>query len=346
MGNKENSGVVKTVKKDITKSEKPITDFSNEPLLADNPGRFVILPIKYDDIWRMYKQAQASFWTAEEVDLEKDLKDDEKYFISHVLAFFAARDGNVNENLVERFMQEVQIPEARCFYGFQIAIENIHSEMYSLLIDTYIKDRMERDRLFNAIETFPAIKKKAQWALRWINSNNATYAERVVAFASVEGIFFSGSFAAIFWLKKRGLMPGLSFSNELISRGEGLHTDFACLMFRHLVNKPSQERIYEIVKDAVNIECEFLTEALPVRLIGMNADLMVQYIQFVADRLLLELDCEKVYNTTNPFDFMENISLEGKTNFFEKKVGEYQKAGMAMKGSCSEDAVFTTDADF
>ena len=280
-----------------------------------------------------------------------------------MLAFFAASDGIVNENLVERFMQEIQVPEARCFYGFQIMMENIHSEMYSLLIDTYIKDREERNRLFNAIETFPAIKKKAQWALRWINSNQATYAERVIAFASVEGIFFSGSFAAIFWLKKRGLMPGLSFSNELISRDEGLHTDFACLMYRHLVNKPSQERIYEIVRDAVDIECEFLTEALPVRLIGlgwcwiifiiltvniagMNSDLMVEYIKFVADRLLVELECEKLYRTTNPFDFMENISLEGKTNFFEKKVGEYQKAGMAMKGSCSEDAVFTTDADF
>merc|ERR1712198_708371 len=257
-----------------------------------------------------YKKAQASFWTAEEVDLEKDLKDwneklkdDERYFISHVLAFFAASDGIVNENLVERFMQEIQIPEARCFYGFQIAIENIHSEMYSQLIATYIKEKNERDKLFNAIENFPAIKKKAQWALRWINANNATYAERVVAFASVEGIFFSGSFASIFWLKKRGLMPGLSFSNELISRDEGLHTDFACLMFKHLVNKPSKARI-------------------------------------------MEIGCDKFYKTTNPFDFMENISLEGKTNFFEKKVGEYQKAGMAMKGSCSEDAVFTTDADF
>merc|ERR1712046_460930 len=285
-------------------------------------------------------------------DLGRDLNDwnslnkNERYFISNILAFFAASDGIVLENLGRRFMGEIQIPEARCFYGFQVMMENMHSEMYSLLIDTYIKDREERNRLFNAIETFPAIKKKAQWALRWINSNNATYAERVIAFASVEGIFFSGSFAAIFWLKKRGLMPGLSFSNELISRDEGLHTDFACLMYRHLVNKPSQDRIYEIIKDAVNIECEFLTEALPCRLIGMNADLMVQYIQFVADRLLVELDCDKVYNTSNPFDFMENISLEGKTNFFEKKVGEYQKAGMAMKGSCSEDAVFTTDADF
>jgi len=357
ISNKENAGAVKAVTKelkDITVGDKPpVKDFSDEPLLADNPNRFVILPIQYDDIWRMYKQAQASFWTAEEVDLEKDLKDwneklkdDERYFISHVLAFFAASDGIVNENLVERFMQEVQIPEARCFYGFQIAIENIHSEMYSLLIDTYIKDRNERTRLFNAIENFPAIKKKADWALRWINSKNATYAERIVAFASVEGIFFSGSFASIFWLKKRGLMPGLSFSNELISRDEGLHTDFACLMFRHLVNKPTKQRILDIVTDAVEIECEFLTEALPVKLIGMNCDLMVEYIKFVADRLLLELECDKFYNTTNPFDFMENISLEGKTNFFEKKVGEYQKAAGAMKGNNAEEALFTTDADF
>merc|ERR1711936_250192 len=323
-----------------------------EPLLKENPHRFVILPIQYDDIWAMYKKAMASFWTAEEIDLTADLrdweglKDDEKHFIKHVLAFFAASDGIVNENLVERFMQEVQVPEARCFYGFQIAMENIHSETYSLLIDTYIKDPAERDRLFNAIETFPAIKKKAEWALRWINANNATYAERIVAFASVEGIFFSGSFASIFWLKKRGLMPGLSFSNELISRDEGLHTDFACLMFKHLANKPSKARILEIVTDAVEIECEFLTEALPCRLIGMNADLMVEYIKFVADRLLRDLDCEKHYNTVNPFDFMESISLEGKTNFFEKKVGEYQKAANAMRGSTAEDAVFTTDADF
>merc|ERR1711936_299981 len=294
---KEKNG--KVPKKDITETAMAV-DFSQEPLLKDNPNRFVILPIQYDDIWAMYKKAQASFWTAEEVDLEKDLRDwneklkeDERYFISHVLAFFAASDGIVNENLVERFMQEVQIPEARCFYGFQIAIENIHSEMYSLLIDTYIKDRQERNKLFNAIETFPAIKKKAEWALRWINANNATYAERIVAFASVEGIFFSGSFASIFWLKKRGLMPGLSFSNELISRDEGLHTDFACLMFKHLVNKPSKARIMEIVCDAVEIECEFLTEAQPVRLIGMNHELMVQYIKFVADRLLLELGCDK-----------------------------------------------------
>merc|ERR1711892_341417 len=233
--------------------------------------------------------------------------------------------------------------EARCFYGFQIAIENIHSEMYSLLIDTYIKEHDERERLFNAIDTIPAVKKKADWALKWINSDNATYAERVIAFASVEGIFFSGSFAAIFWVKKRGLMPGLTFSNELISRDEGLHTDFACLMFRHLVNKPSPASVESIIREAVEIECEFLTEALPVALIGMNEILMVQYIKFVAYRLLVELDCEKVWKVENPFDFMENISLEGKTNFFEKKVGEYQKAGVM---SSKEESKFTLDADF
>merc|ERR1712079_51966 len=350
--NNENAGIVKQAKKpvrDITETRMVIKDQNEEPLLSENPNRFVILPIQYNDIWQMYKKAQASFWTVEEVDLQWDLRDwdvlksDEKHFISHVLAFFAASDGIVNENLVERFLQEIQIPEARCFYGFQIAIENIHSEMYSQLIATYIREKTERDKLFNAIENFPAIKKKADWALRWINANNATYAERVVAFASVEGIFFSGSFASIFWLKKRGLMPGLTFSNELISRDEGLHTDFACLMFRHLANKPSNERILEIITNAVEIECEFLTEALPVRLIGMNCDMMVEYIQFVADRLLLELGCEKHYKTINPFDFMENISLEGKTNFFEKKVGEYQKMGVM---NSKEDGKFTLDADF
>merc|ERR1711884_86176 len=320
-----------------------------EPLLQDNPRRFVVFPIRYHDIWAFYKKAEASFWTAEEVDLSKDLahwealKPDERHFISHVLAFFAASDGIVNENLVERFMSEVPVPEARCFYGFQIAIENIHSEMYSLLIDTYVKEKETREKLFNAVETVPAVKKKADWALRWINAKNATYAERIIAFASVEGIFFSGSFAAIFWLKKRGLMPGLTFSNELISRDEGLHTDFACLMFRNLVDKPSQERIYEIVCNAVDIEIEFLTEALPVALIGMNSVLMIQYIKFVADRLLRELNCEKVYNVENPFDFMENISLEGKTNFFEKRVGEYQKMGVM---SSKEESKFCLDADF
>ncbi|XP_076806187.1 ribonucleoside-diphosphate reductase subunit M2-like isoform X2 [Clavelina lepadiformis] len=320
-----------------------------EPLLRENPQRFVIFPIQYHDIWQMYKKAEASFWTVEEVDLSKDLihwdalKPDERKFIKHVLAFFAASDGIVNENLVERFAQEVQVTEARFFYGFQIAIENIHSEMYSLLINTYVRDRNEREYLFNAIETMPCVRKKANWALRWINDKNASFAERVIAFASVEGIFFSGSFAAIFWLKKRGLMPGLTFSNELISRDEGLHCDFACLMFKHLVNKPSEERVAEIVKDAVKIEQEFLTEALPVALIGMNNRLMKQYIEFVADRLLIELGCSKVFNSENPFDFMELISLEGKTNFFEKRVGEYQKAGVMAK---AEDMKFTLDADF
>jgi len=336
-------------KKENTTTETSLLATKEEPLLTENPRRFVILPIQYSDIWMMYKKAQASFWTAEEVDLSWDLRDweklsdNEKYFIKNVLAFFAASDGIVNENLVEHFMSEVQIPEARCFYGFQIAIENIHSEMYSLLIDTYIKDSKEKENLFNAIETIPAVQKKAKWALRWINAGNASYAERVVAFAAVEGIFFSGSFAAIFWLKKRGLMPGLTFSNELISRDEGLHTDFACLLFKHIVNKPDKERVLEIVKDAVDIECEFLTDALPVALIGMNNELMTQYIKFVADRLLMELDCDKYYNAVNPFDFMEIISLEGKTNFFEKRVGEYQKMG--VMGS-KEDNKFTLDADF
>jgi len=340
---KENT--VDPVSSKLVKEEKSV-----EPLLMDNPGRFVILPIQYGDIWQMYKKAEASFWTAEEVDLSKDLADwdklkpDERYFVSHILAFFAASDGIVNENLVERFMKEVQVTEARCFYGFQIAMENIHSEMYSLLIDTFIKDPSERDHLFNAIETIPAVKKKADWALRWIASDDVSYAERVVAFASIEGIFFSGAFASIFWLKKRGLMPGLTFSNELISRDEGLHTDFACLMFKHLVNKPSQDRIYKIIRDAVDIEIEFLTEALPCALIGMNSILMIQYIKFVADRLLKELECDKIYNVENPFDFMENISLEGKTNFFEKRVGEYQKMG--VMNTTKEESKFCLDADF
>ncbi|XP_048582497.1 ribonucleoside-diphosphate reductase subunit M2 B-like [Nematostella vectensis] len=306
----------------------------DEPLLRENPHRFVILPIQYPEIWQMYKKAEASFWTAEEVDLSKDshdfakLDDDERMFVSHVLAFFAASDGIVNENLVECFSQEVQIPEARCFYGFQIAIENIHSEMYSLLIESLIKDKAEKVNLFNAIETMPCVMKKAHWALNWINPQRASFGERIIAFAAVEGIFFSGSFAAIFWLKKRGLMPGLTFSNELISRDEGLHCDFACLMYKYLVNKPDEETVRGIIKDAVVIEQEFLTSALPVKLIGMNCALMRQYIEFVADRLLVALNCQKVYNVENPFDFMENISLEGKTNFFEKRVGEYQKSGV------------------
>ncbi len=321
-----------------------------EPLLQDNKDRFVIFPIQHNDIWQFYKNAEASFWTAEEVDLSPDLhdwqnklNDNERFFISRVLAFFAASDGIVNENLAINFLQEVQYPEARCFYGFQIMIENIHSEMYSLLIDTYVKDPAEKDYLLRAIETIPCVTKKAKWALRWITKGSFT--ERLIAFAAVEGIFFSGSFCSIFWLKKRGLMPGLTFSNELISRDEGLHCDFACLLYvNHLQNKLSEETIREIIVDAVAIEKEFVTDALPVKLIGMNAELMCQYIEFVADRLLVALGCNKVWNATNPFDFMELISLQGKTNFFERRVGEYQKTGVAQTNS--EQNTFSLDEDF
>lgn len=318
-----------------------------EVLLRENKDRFVILPINYPKIWEHYKRHEASFWTAEEIDLSADAKDwaamndGERHFISHVLAFFAASDGIVNENLAVNFMSEVQLPEARCFYGFQIMMENIHSETYALLIDTYIKDPKEKDRLFHAIDTVPAVKKKAEWALRWIENGN--FAERLVAFAAVEGIFFSGSFCSIFWLKKRGLMPGLTFSNELISRDEGLHCEFACLLYGMLKNQLSQEQVYSIIGNAVEIEKEFITDALPVKLIGMNADLMSQYIEFVADRWLAELGYPKMFNATNPFDFMEMISLEGKTNFFEKRVGDYQKAGV-MAGK--DDQAFSTDEDF
>ncbi|WP_420388379.1 ribonucleotide-diphosphate reductase subunit beta [Roseivirga sp.] len=324
-----------------------------EPLLKENKDRFVLFPIKHDDIWQFYKKAEASFWTAEEIDLHQDLSDwnnklndEERYFIKHVLAFFAASDGIVNENLAENFVNEVQYTEAKFFYGFQIMMENIHSETYSLLIDTYIKDPVEADQLFHAIETFDAIKKKAEWALKWIES--PSFAERLIAFAAVEGIFFSGSFCSIFWLKKRGLMPGLTFSNELISRDEGLHCDFAChLHNNHLINQVPEERIKEIIIDALDIEREFITESLPVRLIGMNADLMAQYLEFVADRLLVELGCSKEYNSTNPFDFMEMISLQGKTNFFEKRVGEYQKAGvMKDKDDKSNSRTLSFDDDF
>jgi len=318
-----------------------------EPLLQENPNRFVLFPIQHDEVWQMYKKAEASFWTAEEIDLSQDLKDwenlneGERHFISHVLAFFAASDGIVNENLAVNFMNEVQIPEARCFYGFQIMMENIHSETYSLLIDTYIKKQSEKDHLFNALETVPAVKRKGDWALRWIESENFT--ERLIAFAAVEGIFFSGSFCSIFWMKKRGLMPGLTFSNELISRDEGLHCDFACLLYTMLQNKLPQERVHEIIRDAVSIEQEFVTDALPVDLIGMNAKLMSQYIEFVADRLLVALGYSKIYNAANPFDFMEMISLQGKTNFFEKRVGEYQKAGVMGD---KDKNVFSLDEDF
>lgn len=322
---------------------------SEEPILKENKGRFVLFPIQHDDIWEYYKKAEASFWTAEEIDLSQDIKDwanlsdGERHFISHVLAFFAASDGIVNENLAENFVSEVQYTEAKFFYGFQIAIENIHSETYSLLIDTYIKDSKEKDKLFNAIDTLPMVKKKADWALRWIDEGS--FAERLIAFAAVEGIFFSGSFCSIFWLKKRGLMPGLSFSNELISRDEGLHCDFACLLYNnHVVNKLDPQVITKIIVDAVDMEKEFVTEALPVGLIGMNSELMCQYIEFVADRLLMEVGCPKQYNVENPFDFMELISLQGKTNFFEKRVGEYKKAGVTSDQDDSPK--FSLNEDF
>ncbi|MBT2558802.1 ribonucleotide-diphosphate reductase subunit beta [Hymenobacter sp. ISL-91] len=319
-----------------------------EPLLTENPNRFVLFPIQHDDVWQFYKKAEASFWTAEEIDLSQDqkdwdnLNDGERHFISHVLAFFAASDGIVNENLAINFMQEVQMAEARCFYGFQVMMENIHSETYSLLIDTYIKDPKQKDYLFNALETVPCVKKKGDWAIKWINSENFT--ERLIAFAAVEGIFFSGSFCSIFWLKKRGLMPGLTFSNELISRDEGLHCDFACLLYKdHLQNKLPEARVQEIIRDAVQIEQEFVTDALPVNLIGMNAKSMSQYIEFVADRLLESLGYSRIYGATNPFDFMEMISLQGKTNFFEKRVAEYQKAGVMSERT---ENAFSLDEDF
>jgi len=320
-----------------------------EPMLEDNPGRFVLFPIQYTDIWQMYKKAEASFWTVEEVDLAEDMQhfekmsDGEHHFITHILAFFAASDGIVNENLASNFAVEVTIPEARCFYGFQIAVENIHSEMYSLLIDTYVKDQKEKDHLLNAIETVPCVQKKAEWALQWCDKENASFAERCIAFAAVEGIFFSGSFCAVFWLKKRGLMPGLGFSNELISRDEGLHCDFACMLYNKLVNRLEPERVTEMITNAVEIEKEFVVDALPVELIGMNSGLMCDYIEFCADRLLVALNAPKHYNAVNPFEWMEMISLQGKTNFFEKRVGEYSKSGVGVD---SAEQVFDLDADF
>jgi ribonucleoside-diphosphate reductase beta chain len=320
-----------------------------EPILQENPNRFVLFPIEHDDIWQFYKKSEASIWTAEEIDLSQDfddwdnkLSDNDRYFIKHILAFFAASDGIVNENLAENFVREVQYTEAKFFYGFQIMMENIHSETYSLLIDTYIKDKTEKNYLFNAIDNIPCVRKKADWALRWISGGG--FAERLVAFAAVEGIFFSGSFCSIFWLKKRGVMPGLTFSNELISRDEGMHCDFACLLYnQHLVNKLDKKVVEQIITEAVEIEKEFVSDAIPVNLIGMNSNLMCQYIEFVADRLLLSLGNDKIYNAENPFDFMEMISLQGKTNFFEKRVGDYQKAGIL---SSKEEAVFSLDDDF
>ena len=326
------------------------SDKSNkELLLSEEENRYVIFPIKQDAIWKMYKKAVSSFWTPEEIDLSKDmddyvkLKDEEKHFINSVLAFFAASDGIVNENLVERFCNEVQVLEAKFFYGFQIAIENIHSETYSLLIDTYIKDIQEKSRLLNAIDTIPSVKKKADWALKWINDDTSSFGKRLIAFAAVEGIFFSGSFCSIFWLKKRGLMPGLCFSNELISRDEGLHTEFAVLMYSMLEDKPELTDIIDIIMEAVNIEKEFITESLPCSLIGMNRELMSQYIEYVADRLFLMLKIDPVYKTQNPFEWMELISIQGKTNFFEKRVGEYaNKANPGME----EEQEFSMEAEF
>ena len=318
-----------------------------EPLLQEDDNRYVMFPIADHNIWSMYKKQVDCFWRAEEVDLSKDLPhwdaltDKEKYFVSMILAFFAASDGIVLENLGMRFMSEVQLPEARAFYGFQIAMENIHSEMYSLLIETYIKDKDEKHKLFHALENFPCIKKKADWAIKWINDKRSSFATRLIAFACVEGIFFSGAFCSIYWLKKRGLMPGLTFSNELISRDEALHTEFAILLYTKLVRKLPKSRVYDIIKEAVEIEKEFINEALPCRLIGMNSKLMSTYIEFVADRLCVQLGQEKIYNSANPFDFMELISIEGKTNFFEKRVGEY---ALATKDKTGDE--FDLDCDF
>jgi ribonucleotide reductase beta subunit family protein with ferritin-like domain len=321
---------------------------SKEFLLSENEKRYVIFPIKQDEIWRMYKKAEANFWTTEELDLSKDYKDyiklteDEQFFIRQVLSFFAASDGIVNENLVERFCNEVTNLEAKFFYGFQVMMENIHSETYSLLIDTYIKDSIEKNKHLNAIDTSSSIRKKADWCFRWINDKESNFGTRVIAFAAVEGIFFSGSFCSIFWLKKRGLMPGLCHSNELISRDEGLHTEFAVLMYSMLVEKPSRDTVIKIISEAVEMEKEFITESLPCRLIGMNMELMKQYIEFIADRLLGMLGINKIYNSSNPFDWMEMISIQGKTNFFEKRVGEYSN----ISNTETTDNIFELDDDF
>mmetsp|Transcript_94399 Transcript_94399/g.173052 ORF Transcript_94399/g.173052 Transcript_94399/m.173052 type:complete len:345 (+) Transcript_94399:53-1087(+) len=325
---------------------------AKDPLLLENPRRWVMFPIEHADIWEMYKKHEASFWVAEEIDLSHDnrdwdqLTDSERHFVKHVLAFFAASDGIVIENLAGQFSMEIQLPEARAFYGFQIAMENIHSETYSLLIQQYIRDPSEQDEVFNAIQTMPAVQAKAEWAIQWMNRENS-FAERLVAFASVEGILFSGSFCAIYWLKKRGLMPGLTFSNELIARDEGLHAEFACLLYRKLQNPLPEDVIHSIIQGAVDVERQFICESLSCDLIGMNSMLMTKYIEFVADRLLVALGHSKIFNATNPFDWMELISMQGKTNFFEKRVGEYQKAGvMTPTASQDESKMFSLDADF
>lgn len=332
-----------------TTAAHTLDNVADEPLLRENPHRLVMFPIQYHDIWDKYKEQMASFWTVEEIDLGSDKEDwkklsaNDQHFVKHVLAFFAGSDGIVVENLALRFIDDVKIPEARAFYGFQLMMENIHSETYSVLLDTYIEDEAEKLRLLHAIDTIPCIQKKAEWAIRWISSSSS-FAERLLAFACVEGIFFSGSFCALFWLKKRGVMPGLTFSNELICRDEGMHTDFAALLYeRHLVHRLPRERVLALLTEAVDIEREFICDALPVKLIGMNSDLMSQYIEFVADRLLVSLGEEKHYQSTNPFDFMEMISLQGKTNFFEKKVSEYQKVGVMSKSIGSN---FSKDDEF
>ena len=325
----------------------------DEPLLIENKNRFVLFPIQYNEIWKAYKKAEASFWTAEEIDFSKDrsdwdnkMNDNERFFIKNIIAFFAGSDGIVLENLVQNFCNEVQVPEARCMYAFQAAIENIHSEVYSLLIDKYVDDPREKDTLFHAIQYIPSIQKKAEWALKWMNPETSSFYERLVAFATVEGLFFSGSFCAIYWLKKRGLMPGLTFSNELISREEGMHTDFAVLLYNMMRYRLPVERIYEIIKDAVEIEKEFINESIPCKMIGMNADLMSQYIEYVADRLVIQLGYPKLYKSENPFDFMQLISMEGKTNFFEKRVSEYSLASVKVDGSTESSDTIDFDADF
>ena len=332
------------------KKNDNVTIVAPEPILQENPSRFVLFPIKHKKLWDAYKIAEASFWTAEEIDFSKDTNDwesltkNEKHFLKNIIAFFAGSDGIVLENLVGNFCNEIQLPEARCFYGFQIAIENIHSEVYSLIIDKYVKDELEKATLFNAIEEIPCVKRKADWAIKWMSPDKASFSERVIAFAVVEGIFFSGSFCAIFWLKKRGLLPGLTFSNELISRDEGMHTDFAVLIYEMLINKLDPERIYSIVTQAVEIEKSFITESIPCALIGMNAELMKQYIEYVADRLLVQLGYAKYYNSENPFEFMQLISMENKTNFFEKRVSEYSLANVTTDGTTNDDIEF--DAEF
>ena len=328
-----------------------MTDQTIEPILTENKNRFVLFPIQYHDVYKMYKDAQACYWSSEEVSLEEDRRDwekltpDERHFISHVLAFFASSDGIVNENLVGRFMNEVQFQEARMFFGFQIAMENIHNEMYSLLIDTLIRNAAEKTKLFHAIETIPSVKGKAEWALKWI-THDGSFAQRLIAFAIVECIFFSGSFCSIFWLKKRGLMPGLCFSNELISRDEAMHVKFSCMLYNMLENRLEESVVHEMIKEALVLEKEFIISALPAKLLGMNSNLMNDYIEYVSDYLLTMLHYNKLYNTSNPFDWMELISLQGKTNFFEKRVGEYAKSGVSMESKEGDQDTFTTDCDF